>query len=386
MTPGARVAAAIELLDQIAAGAPAEKALTNWARANRYAGSKDRAAVRDHVFDALRCWRSAAWEGGAETGRGRMIGLLRMNGADLDALFSGVGHAPSPLTAEERTGPDTAPPPAVKSDLQDWVFCLLNKSIPGEAETLGDLQRARAPVFLRVLTERASLAEAQRQLAEEEIAAVPVPGVATALEVVQNARRVQHSAPYLSGLVELQDASAQALCLDLPMTDGARVMDYCAGGGGKILALADRAGITGYAHDAAPQRMADLPARAARAGAQITTLSDPAAATPYDLVLCDAPCSGSGTWRRTPEAKWRLSAGDLDRFAVLQGGILDDACQLVAPGGHLAYATCSLFAQENDDVVSDFRARHPEWRLIRSHSWMPGPRGDGFFMALLRRD
>lgn len=386
MTPGARVAAAIELLDQIAAGAPAEKVLTNWARANRYAGSKDRAAVRDHVFDALRCWRSAAWEGGAETGRARMIGLLRMNGADLDALFSGVGHAPSPLTAEERISPDTAPQPAVKSDLQDWVFDLLNKNIPGEAENLGNLQRARAPVFLRVLTARASLAEAQRQLAEEEIAAVPVPGVATALEVVQNARRVQHSAPYLSGLVELQDASAQALCLDLPLTDGARVMDYCAGGGGKILALADRAGICGYAHDVAPQRMADLPARAARAGAQITTISEPASAAPYDLVLCDAPCSGSGTWRRTPEAKWRLTPADLDRFAAVQGGILDDACQLVAPGGHLAYATCSLFAKENDDVVSDFRARHPEWRLFRSHSWQPGPRGDGFFMALLCRD
>ena len=142
--------------------------------------------------------------------------------------------------------------------------------------------------------------------------------------------------------------------LDLP--PGARVLDYCAGGGGKTLALAARCEATWFAHDALPRRMADLPARAARAGVevQLCDTADLAALAPFDVVLCDVPCSGSGTWRRAPEAKWRLTPSDLDAFAARQDAILSDAAGLVAPGGRLIYCTCSILREENEAVIDRF--------------------------------
>jgi 16S rRNA (cytosine967-C5)-methyltransferase len=160
------------------------------------------------------------------------------------------------------------------------------------------------------------------------------------------------------------------------------VLDYCAGGGGKALALAAR-GAAVTAHDADPGRMRDLPARAARAGARVEIEAAPAGA--FDLVLCDAPCSGSGTWRRAPEAKWRLTPERLAALTELQAQILDQAAPLVAPGGALAYATCSLLEAENGAQTADFLARHPGWQLENERRLTPLEGGDGFYLALLRR-
>ena len=162
------------------------------------------------------------------------------------------------------------------------------------------------------------------------------------------------------------------------------VLDYCAGGGGKTLALAARlGGGPVLAHDANPRRMSDLPARAERAGATVEIVSTPSG--PHDLVLCDAPCSGSGAWRRSPEGKWRLQPGDLDRLVQTQGEILDTVARLVAPGGVLAYVTCSVLAQENGHVVDAFLVRHPEFETEKVREYRPGPDGDGFFLAVLRQ-
>ena len=382
MTPAARVAAAAGILDEILSGTPAEKALSGWARRSRFAGSKDRAALRDLVFDALRRRRSYAARGGADSGRGLMLGRLRAAGEDPDAVFTGEGHAPAPLSDAERAG--GAPPEgAAARDLPDWLWDRFQASLGPEADGAARALRDRAPVHLRANLLGTDRAGAAAALAAEGIATRPVETAGTALEVTDGARRIARSRAYQDGLVELQDAASQAVVERLAPRQGARVLDYCAGGGGKTLALAALARAPVWAHDAHPRRMRDLPARAARAGAEVHVLEDPGPAAPFDLVLCDAPCSGSGSWRRDPEGKWRLDPEGLAGLEALQARILDAASGLVAPGGRLGYATCSLLDGENRAQVEAFVARHPGWTVADCHLWLPGSGGDGFFMAVL---
>ncbi len=379
MTPGARLAAAIEVLDRVLAGDPAEKALTNWGRASRFAGSGDRAAVRDIVYDALRRRASAAASGGALTGRGLVLGLCRSAGQE--ALFSGEGHAPAPPRPEEA---GREPSAAERLDLPDWLVPDLRQSLGADFGAVAEALRSRAPVFLRANLLKTDVAGAVTALAEEGIVAHPHPLAKTALEVTENARKIQTSRAYRSGWVELQDASSQAVVGALPLVDGMKVLDHCAGGGGKTLAMAARARLKLLAHDANQRRMADLPDRAKRAGVTVSLTERPEAAAPYDLVLVDAPCSGSGSWRRDPEGKWRLTPEALDQVVATQAAILDRVAKMVRPGGSLAYATCSLLGRENRGQVEAFLTRHPGWRLQRDHAFTPLQGGDGFYLALLQ--
>lgn len=381
MTPSARLAAAIAVLDRVLAGEPAEKALTNWGRASRYAGSGDRAAVRDLVFDALRRRGSAAVRGGGLTGRGLVLGLMREAGQE--ALFSGEGHAPAV------PGPDEAgrePAADELLDLPDWLVPELRDSLGPDFAPVAEALRSRAPVFLRVNLGKTDLPGAVAALAGAGVTARPHPLASTALEVVENARKVQASTAYLSGLVELQDASSQAVIEALPLRDGMKVLDHCAGGGGKTLAMAARATLRLFAHDAMPRRMADLPERAKRAGVKLSLSEAPEAAAPFDLVLVDAPCSGSGSWRRDPEGKWRLTPETLAVIERTQAGILDRVAPMLRSGGVLAYATCSLLRRENTDQTRAFLARHPGWTLQSELHLTPLQDGDGFYLAILQRD
>jgi 16S rRNA (cytosine967-C5)-methyltransferase len=386
MTPGARLSAAIGVLDRVLAGAPAEQALTNWARGSRYAGSGDRAAVRDLVFGALRCRRSFAALGGSDTGRGLILGGLRAEGAAVEALFTGQGHAPAPLGPAETTEPP-ALEELVALDCPDWLAPRLRQSLGPDFAPVMERLRHRAPVFLRANAARTDRAAAQARLAEEGIVARPHPLAPHALEVTQGARRLAGSAVLREGLVELQDAASQAVAQAVPLWPGARVLDYCAGGGGKTLALAARIPLHSFAHDADPGRMRDLPARAERAGVKVTLLDGAgvARAAPFDVVLADVPCSGSGSWRRAPEGKWRLTEARLLALCRVQAQVLDNAAGLVGAGGSLAYATCSLLAAENQDQIGSFLARTPGWRLDRDLRLTPLDGGDGFYLAVLCR-
>ncbi|MDF1621579.1 RsmB/NOP family class I SAM-dependent RNA methyltransferase [Pseudothioclava nitratireducens] len=387
MTPAARLSAAIDILDQIRAGGPAEQVLTNWARGNRFAGSGDRAAIRDLVFDALRCWRSFAALGGAETGRGMMLGALRARGVDPSTLFTGARFAPAPLSAaESAAGHDPGPQARARMDWPDWLIPQLEESLGEDFAAVSLLMQARAPGFLRINHARTDRAGAIAALAAEGIVAAPHPLAETALEVQDGARRVQRSKAYETGLVELQDAASQAAVEDLPLVPGLRVLDYCAGGGGKALAMAaacPEARIS--AHDIDAGRMRDLAPRAARAGARIETCAPGQARGVYDLVLVDAPCSGSGTWRRTPEAKWRLTPERLAELCALQADILTRASDHVAPGGRLAYMTCSLLRAENEDRIAAFSAQGG-WRIESQRRLGPLAGGDGFFVTVLKKD
>ncbi|MDX5356411.1 MAG: RsmB/NOP family class I SAM-dependent RNA methyltransferase [Rhodobacterales bacterium] len=381
MTPGARVAASISVLDRVLAGEPAEKALVNWARSSRFAGSGDRAAVRDHVFDALRRMRSAAALGGAATGRGLMLGVLRAQGIDPAALFTGDGHAPAPVGPDEVARPMTE---LEALDCPDWLAPQMRESLGADFAPVMQALQSRAPVFLRVNLRKATVGRAQAVLETEGIRTRPHPLAATALEVTTGARRIAASASYREGLVELQDVASQAVVQALPLADGMRVLDYCAGGGGKSLAMAAQARVDVTAHDADPRRMADLAPRAARAGVRVKTVETGALSGGYDLVLADAPCSGSGAWRRSPEARWRLDAARLDSLNAAQSAVLTAAAAQVAPGGWLAYATCSLLACENAARVAAFLARAPRFALQRELRLTPLDGGDGFYLALLK--
>ena len=387
MTPAARIAAAIEILDTILTGEPADKVLPNWGRANRYAGSGDRAAIRDHVFDALRCRRSFAWRGGAQTGRGLMLGLARAQGLDVNDLFSGNKFAPTTLGTAEQEQPDIAGAPrAVQLDCPDWLQERFDGDLGEDSSAVLTALQVRAPVFLRVNTAKGDRASAIKALAEHDVQTQPHLLSPTALEVTKNPRRVAASQAYTTGLVELQDAASQAVVDLLPLKPSSRVLDFCAGGGGKSLGIAARGAAHIVAHDAIVARMKDLPQRAERAGANIEIVeTDELSGREFDLVLCDVPCSGSGSWRRNPEAKWALTPDRLGELTGLQGEILRDGAPHARVGGTLAYITCSLFEVENRAQIDAFLAAHEGWQLVNDHAFSPLLGGDGFYLALLTR-
>lgn len=381
MTPGARAQAAIDVLDRVMAGQPAEVALTNWGRASRFAGSGDRAAVRDIVYDVLRCRLSCAARGGGETGRALVLGWARGQGL-VEGLFTGEGHAPA-VVRDDEAGEE--PAGAAALDCPDWLVPRLQASL-GErfADVMAAMQQ-RAPVFLRVNGARATMAVALAALAADGIEARPHPLATSALEVTKGARRISAAAAYRDGVVELQDAASQAVVEMLPLADGMRVLDLCAGGGGKTLAMAGRARLRLWAHDAEARRMADLPARAKRAGVAVTVTDNPEKTATYDLILTDVPCSGSGSWRRDPQGKWALTEARLAEVVALQARIMDRAAAMVAPGGVLGYATCSLLEDENGAQVGAFLQRHQGWQLMVERRFTPLEGGDGFYAAVLRR-
>jgi 16S rRNA (cytosine967-C5)-methyltransferase len=392
MTPAARLSAAIELLDAALAGEPAERALTRWARASRFAGSKDRAAVRDLVYDALRRRRSLAWAGGADAGRAILLALLAGEGADLDALCTGAGHDPAPLTADERARLATPPPPApdpVRLDYPDFLDADLRASLGAGFEPVLAAMQTRAPVDLRVNTLKTTPNAALVVLARDGVQAAPHPLAPNALRVVANPRAVAASRAYTQGMVELQDVSSQLVAALAGARPDMTVLDFCAGGGGKTLALAAAMEGRGalLAWDANPRRMADLPERARRAGAAVRILAPGELdhlGPVCDLVLVDAPCSGTGAWRRKPEGKWRLTPAELAGYPPLQAAILDAAAARVKPGGRLVYATCSLLAAENEAVAAGFATACPGWRPEPARRLSPLDGGDGFFIAGFR--
>jgi len=398
VTPGARIQAAIDVLERWRSGGDGlDRVLAAWGRANRYAGSGDRRAVADLVYDTPRRLRSAAWVAGVGddgSSRDRLLGNLILDGAgaaDLAALFSGTGHAPAPLTAAElaRVGrPLETAPRAVRLDVPDW----LAPQLAAVADPVLDALRRRAPLFLRVNLLRAEPGEAIAALAAEQIEAAPGPLAPTCLRVHAGAHLVHRSAAYRDGLVEVQDAASQAAADYARAQPGETVLDYCAGAGGKTLALAAAMGGQGemHAHDIAPQRLAQLGERAQRAGVSVVLHEAGATAAlagRCDLVFVDAPCSGSGAWARNPDAKWRLTPERLAALRETQDAVLAEAAAAVRPGGRLIYVTCSILPGENQDRQARFLATQPRCCAGRQPLVLTpgdghggnGHEGDGFF-------
>lgn len=390
MRPDARAQAAIDVLDAwLAGGDGLDRILAAWGRNNRYAGSGDRHGVADLVYGAVRRMRSATWVTGvtgAVSGRDLLHGALWLEGADPADLFTGARYAPVVLSSGEvatRRSLETAPRD-VRLDYPGWLAPQMDGVPDAPLEAL----RHRAPVFLRVNTLKTTRDAAVRALAAEGIETEACDGADTALRVVSGPRRVQGSEAYRTGLVEVQDAASQIVTARSGVKPGMTVLDLCAGGGGKTLALAALMQGQGslLAHDIAPARMKDLEARAERAGADVELVSTDALGQLVgkpDLVLVDAPCSGSGAWRRNPDSKWRLTPQRISELEAVQADLIDQAIGLVRCGGRVAYVTCSILGSENHAQISAAVARHGAITPVEEISLAPGADGDGFFLANL---
>jgi 16S rRNA (cytosine967-C5)-methyltransferase len=427
MRPGPRLAAAAEILDEIAKGAQAaDRILQAYFRARRYAGSGDRNAIIDRVWWILRHQGALAWRmgaGPAATGRALVLAsLVARDGLDLaaiEALFDGTPHAPAPLEPGERTAlaraaGDAPAPEWVALNLPEGLLPAFRRRYGSEtADAVGALS-GRAPLDLRVNVLRATRDAMASRLAGQGIETAPTALSPWGLRVLGRERVVEDDA-FAQGLIEIQDEGAQLASLLVAAAPGQAVLDFCAGAGGKTLAL--WAAMKGegrlVATDSDARRLARLAPRLARAGGTVETHAlggpdDPwlvGEAGRFDRVLVDAPCSLTGTWRRHPEMRWRLDAGDVARLAALQGEILDRAAALVASGGRLVYATCSLLVEEDEDVVAAFLARTRGFRPVApDRAWaeahLPGTAPvagpgllldpwrhgtDGFFVAVLER-
>jgi 16S rRNA (cytosine967-C5)-methyltransferase len=421
MRDGGRIAAAIDVLSEMEARhKPAHLALKSWGEGARYAGAKDRAFVSGLVLDALRRRRSLAWMMGEDSDRARVLGVLRfLWGWSAERLSAAAEepHGPGPLTEAERAGlarPNSledAPAP-VWGDYPDWLEPSLERAF-GEARALeGQALAARAPVDVRVNTLKTNGAHVLKALAPfhaEPLAfppgAIRIPPPAAS----ERAAPVEAAPGFERGWFEVQDAGSQVAAAAAGDIAGKQVLDFCAGGGGKTLALAAAMGATGqlYAYDSDARRLAETVKRAQRAGVrnlQVRSPIDPKALDGLegrmDLVFVDSPCTGSGTWRRHPDAKWRLTAQQLARRMAEQDAVLASAAGFVKPGGRLIYVTCSLLAEENEDRVAAFVAAHPEFaaepvEIAGAEPWRtpdgflrlsPRTAGvDGFFVASLRR-
>lgn len=419
MRPAARVQAAIDILEGLnASRLPADRFIRDFFRARRYAGSKDRAAVTERVYDVFRRRASFAWRMGSEAPRALVIASLAQEGLgvdDISALFTGDGHDPAILSDEERTAliaPPTEQPAAnICGEYPKFLEEEIKRAFGDFAVDEMAAMQTRAPVDLRVNTLKASRDDVLAALNSEGFDAHPArhSPLAIRLENAKGLAALQQSQLFLSGAFEFQDEAAQMAVLLSTAKPGMKVLDLAAGAGGKSLALAAMMKNTGdiTAHDIDEGRLRQIEPRATRAGVTIiqTHAGTRPPSRPYDLVFLDAPCSGSGTWRRAPENKWRLTPERLDELNALQDMLLDQAAARAAGKARIVYATCSFLVRENEDRVMAFLTRHPAfavqpaaqiWRETVGTEPPPGvdeffhatPRTtgtDGFFAAILQR-
>ena len=380
MRDGGRISAAIEVLGQIETRhLTVRRALKAWGDDARYAGAKDRAFVSGLVLDVLRKHRSLAAIMGEETDRARVLAALRFAWdwrAERIAEAAEDPHGPGALTDAERACFERPPPsnqlaPAILGDYPDWLDEPLARVFGDGRAAEGAALADRAPVDLRVNTLKTDMARALKALGP--LGADPVAFAALGLRIAapaaaDRAPAIEVAPEFAKGWFEVQDLGSQIAASAAGDIKGRQVLDFCAGGGGKTLALAAAMANKGqlYAYDSDARRLTDTVTRSQRAGVrnlQIRSPIRPGALDglddKMDLVFVDAPCTGSGTWRRHPDAKWRLTPAQLEKRMGEQDQVLASAATFVKPGGRIVYVTCSFLMEENEDRIAAFLAGHP---------------------------
>ncbi|HVZ03881.1 RsmB/NOP family class I SAM-dependent RNA methyltransferase [Hyphomicrobium sp.] len=429
MRPGARIAAAIEVLEAILNRyQPVAIALTDWGKAHRFAGSGDRNAIGGLVYDALRRRASLAWAMSDDSPRAMAIGAassaLGISPNAVVEACNGADHAPSPLTDVERAGlarDMSAAPDAIRADIPEWLWPSFSAQFGANAVAEGEAMARRAPADLRVNTLKSTQEKVLKALAPFGAEACLVSPIGIRVPAPAGAQRtpnLQAEAAFQAGWFEIQDEGSQIAALLSGAGPRKQILDLCAGAGGKTLALAALMQNTGqlYAYDADRFQLKPIFERIKRAGVrnvQVLRAGDEAAlevlGPRFDVVLADAPCTGTGTWRRRPDAKWRLKPEALSARQAEQRSVLARAASLVKPGGQLVYVTCSILPEENVEQVAAFQKSNEEFRAVptgaawaasglrgdppasadgRSDSLLltPGHHGtDGFFIAVLAR-
>lgn len=403
MTPAARISAAIEVLqDIIERRRPAADALKDWGLSRRFAGSKDRAAIASLVYDALRRKASSGYAMASEEPRALALGMLAgLRGLPLDeivALFSGENHAPAPLSADETAlltaFSDEGAPDWVRADVPEWLWPAFQTGFGEAAVAEGQALSARAPIDLRVNRLKAGRDQVLNDLAHHQPEIGAWSPDALRFQPGHDGRgpSLQTEPGFFAGAFEVQDEGSQLVTLLAGARPGQTVIDLCAGAGGKTLALAALMANRGslYATDLDSRRLAPLHDRVARSGASIVEVRIPRSrghepladvAGQADLVLVDAPCTGSGTWRRNPDAKWRVRPGALAERIKDQAEVLARAAKLVRPGGRVAYITCSMLPEENDEAIRGFLGRHPAFASVAPIDVLKGAESDFSLLA-----
>jgi 16S rRNA (cytosine967-C5)-methyltransferase len=384
MTPAAKLAAAIEVFENLETERrPANDALKSWGMAHRFAGSGDRAGIAGLVYDALRRRASSAFIMGSDSPRAILLGMLkRERGLDTDAiakLADGAQYAPAALSDDERTRLDVAEiagaPPYVAGDYPEWLEPHFIRVFGDARAAEGAALASRAPLDLRVNPLKADRDKVAGMLSDLK----PEPshwspwGLRVRLSADAKSPAIHAEPAFLKGMIEVQDEGSQLAALFSGAKPGEQVIDLCAGAGGKTLALAAMMANKGqiYATDDDKRRLAPIHERLARSGARNVQVRTPKSvggeiddlASRLDLVLIDAPCTGTGSWRRNPDAKWRMRPGALEQRQKEQVEILDRAVPLLKAGGRIAYITCSVLDDENGAQVRSFVSRHPEFSI-----------------------
>jgi 16S rRNA (cytosine967-C5)-methyltransferase len=418
-----RLAAAIDVLTEIETRhRPVRLALKTWGESARYAGAKDRAFVSGLVLDVLRRRRSLGWRMGEEAPRAAALAALRfLWDWPLERVAEAAGeepHGPGPLSDAERTALENAPdladaPDAVRGDYPDWLDAAMARAFGEARVTEGAALSERAPVDLRVnllKSDPERTLKALSSLSAEPTDVLPTALRMPALDPTARSGAVEAIPQFSKGWFEVQDLGSQIAAASAGEVKGKQVLDLCAGGGGKTLALAGAMGNTGqiYAYDSDARRLADTIRRGDRAGVRNLQVRSPVNPEPLkglegrmDVVFIDAPCSGSGSWRRHPDTKWRLTPETLERRMADQDAVLDTGAPFVKPGGRLVYVTCSVLPQEDEDRVAAFLARTPAFAVrpatddpkltefLTADGFLrlsPRTSGtDGFFVAVLEK-
>ncbi len=428
MKAGARIAAAIEVLEAVINRyQPVAIALTDWGKVHRFAGSGDRNAIGGLVYDALRRRASTAWRMGEDTPRALAIGVaasaLGLSSEEVASACDGSEHSPPPLSDTERAGltrPLEEAPGHVQADIPEWLWPSFSAQFGANAVAEGQAMARRAPADLRVNTLKATRERVLKALAGFGAEASPLSPIGVRVPPPVGSQRtpnLQAEAAFQAGWFEIQDEGSQLAALLAGAGPRKQVLDLCAGAGGKTLALAALMQNTGqiYAYDADRHQLKPIFERLKRAGArnvQVMRAGDDLAVdalgSRFDVVLADAPCTGTGTWRRRPDAKWRLKPDALKARMAEQQSVLTRAAGLVKPGGRLLYVTCSILPEENSGQIAWFLGNNPEfepvataeiWRATlpsepplsadqRTDSLLLTPHShgtDGFFVAALVR-
>lgn len=434
MRNGGRISAAISVLsDVLERHQPVKTAVRDWGKRARYAGAKDRAFVSGLVLDALRRRQSVAHHMGHDDPRALILGTLRLAwdwpARDIEQACYDE-HGPTPLTNAERSAlimaPDPSAPGYVQGDFPEWLAPQMERVFGPDMVIEAQAMAVRADVDLRVNTLKTDAQKAALPL--KTVRAQPSALLRCGFHIpardpAEREDSLEAIPAFSKGWLEVQDAGSQIAAAASNVQPGEKVLDYCAGGGGKTLAMAAQMEGRGqiFAYDIDGRRLSALIPRLRRSGAHNVQLVHPSEGTglaplvgEMDLVFVDAPCTGTGTWRRRPDAKWRLKPAQLAKRIQDQREILAAAASYVRPGGRMLYATCSFLMEEDEDRVREFLADFPAFReedaaeaaiasglltdqgavLVRKMRSPSGsvrltPRAagtDGFFFALLRRE
>lgn len=431
MLPGARAAAAIEILqDWQESRRPVKLCLGDWGRRSRFAGSGDRAAISGLVLDAIRHKAVLEWAMGDDGPREWVLGSLayiwNWTTEQISQEFAKSPHAPQPLSQKEAVGlrRDLSDAPYhLQANMPNWLWDKFCDQFGDQALPEAKAQAARAPLDLRVNALKKDLAAGLKSLQPAHASPIdflPLGARVAAPPAEAREFHVQSLEGFVKGWFEVQDAGSQLVTLATGIHTG-QVLDFCAGGGGKSLALAAQMGGKGqiFAHDADGRRLTPIHERLRRAGAHNVQVRDPRSENPLhdlagiDAVLVDAPCTGTGTWRRHPDAKWRLRENQLETRMQEQDEVLRTGAKHVREGGMMFYITCSLLRNENEDRVESFLKANGEFtrESILDHARAGGllpdagmallekcstelgdlrlspesSQTDGFYMAALRR-